>query len=261
MAALFVIPALIVISGCASSSGGRETQASRMAAGTTGAAGATGPSRAVASARTSPLSAVRQYYELINKRRLNAAWRRLSPQLQADLGGYETWQAGYKFTTDTKLLAAKTVTASHGVATVQVRFVGKDLDACGNRVSQDFAGSWDLRADGSAWLATAARVAKLSGGDVVRDVADCQQPSRGGSPRWLRRYRGGRIRMPRPSHSYVPPPPPPATPAGGFCSIHDCIPNYSNGNGYTVQCADGTYSHSGGIQGACSYHGGEAGYP
>jgi hypothetical protein len=34
------------------------------------------------------------------------------------------------------------------------------------------------------------------------------------------------------------------------------IPNYANGRGSRVQCADGTYSHSGGIQGACSYHGG-----
>jgi hypothetical protein len=41
-----------------------------------------------------------------------------------------------------------------------------------------------------------------------------------------------------------------------FCDTHDCIPNYPNGNGYTVQCADGTYSQSGGIQGACSHHGG-----
>ena len=28
------------------------------------------------------------------------------------------------------------------------------------------------------------------------------------------------------------------------------------GNGYTVVCADGSVSHSGGIQGACSHHGG-----
>jgi hypothetical protein len=34
------------------------------------------------------------------------------------------------------------------------------------------------------------------------------------------------------------------------------IPNYPNGRGDRVPCADGTYSHSGGIQGACSYHGG-----
>jgi hypothetical protein len=41
-----------------------------------------------------------------------------------------------------------------------------------------------------------------------------------------------------------------------FCTTHDCIPNYDNGRGSRVQCADGTYSHSGGIQGACSHHGG-----
>jgi hypothetical protein len=41
-----------------------------------------------------------------------------------------------------------------------------------------------------------------------------------------------------------------STPPGGN------IPNYDNGNGYRVQCDDGTYSHSGGIQGACSHHGG-----
>jgi hypothetical protein len=34
------------------------------------------------------------------------------------------------------------------------------------------------------------------------------------------------------------------------------IPNYENGRGYRVQCNDGMYSRSGGIQGACSGHGG-----
>jgi hypothetical protein len=32
--------------------------------------------------------------------------------------------------------------------------------------------------------------------------------------------------------------------------------DYGSGNGYTVTCADGTLSDSGGIQGACSHHGG-----
>lgn len=42
-----------------------------------------------------------------------------------------------------------------------------------------------------------------------------------------------------------------------FCDTHTCDGNFDQGRGYIVQCADGTYSHSGGIQGACSYHGGE----
>lgn len=36
------------------------------------------------------------------------------------------------------------------------------------------------------------------------------------------------------------------------------IPNYDNGTGYRVQCADGMYSQSGGRPGACSGHGGVA---
>jgi hypothetical protein len=45
----------------------------------------------------------------------------------------------------------------------------------------------------------------------------------------------------------------------GFCARHDCIPNFSNGSGYIVECVDGMWSHSGGLPGACSYHGGETG--
>jgi hypothetical protein len=47
----------------------------------------------------------------------------------------------------------------------------------------------------------------------------------------------------------------PAT--GGITEPGENIPYYDQGNGYRVQCSDGTYSQSGGIQGACSHHGGE----
>jgi hypothetical protein len=42
-----------------------------------------------------------------------------------------------------------------------------------------------------------------------------------------------------------------------FCSNHECIANFPNGNGTVVKCSDGTWSHSGGLSGACSDHGGE----
>jgi hypothetical protein len=42
-----------------------------------------------------------------------------------------------------------------------------------------------------------------------------------------------------------------------FCSTHQCIPNFPNGSGAVVQCVDGQWSHSGGLSGACSDHGGE----
>lgn len=87
--------------------------------------------------------------------------------------------------------------------------------------------------------------------------------------------------------THAPPPPPPSTQAappqpstcgapsnpygynlcgnGGFvtsppsdiCRYFGCIDNFWNGRGYMVECRDGEYSMSGGIRGACSYHGGE----
>jgi hypothetical protein len=41
-----------------------------------------------------------------------------------------------------------------------------------------------------------------------------------------------------------------------FCSSHRCIANFPNGHGTVVQCADGEWSHSGGLQGVCNRHGG-----
>jgi hypothetical protein len=84
---------------------------------------------------------------------------------------------------------------------------------------------------------------------------------------------------PRPKPSPIPKPPPvkntcgaPAnpwgynfcggqfiySPASGFCGYFNCIASFwTSTNGYVDQCVDGTYSHSGGRQGACSHHGGE----
>ncbi len=45
---------------------------------------------------------------------------------------------------------------------------------------------------------------------------------------------------------------PPAT----FCSYFSCIHTFATGHGYVVECKDTMYSKSGGIQGACSFHGG-----
>jgi hypothetical protein len=53
--------------------------------------------------------------------------------------------------------------------------------------------------------------------------------------------------------------PPPTTGSGtpsGFCTKHTCIPSFYEGHGTIVQCRDGEWSHSGGLPGVCSDHGG-----
>ncbi len=49
------------------------------------------------------------------------------------------------------------------------------------------------------------------------------------------------------------------SPPGDICSYIACIGNFWNGRGHVIQCRDGTFSKSGGIQGSCSHHGGNAG--
>lgn len=44
-----------------------------------------------------------------------------------------------------------------------------------------------------------------------------------------------------------------------FCENHECIGSFTTEEGTVVECSDGTYSHAGGISGACSDHGGEKG--
>ena len=48
------------------------------------------------------------------------------------------------------------------------------------------------------------------------------------------------------------------SPNAQFCGYFNCIASFwRSTNGYVDECNDGTYSHSGGRSGACSYHGGE----
>lgn len=46
-------------------------------------------------------------------------------------------------------------------------------------------------------------------------------------------------------------------PNADFCSYFNCIASFwQSTNGYVNECQDGSYSHSGGVRGDCSYHGG-----
>jgi len=42
-----------------------------------------------------------------------------------------------------------------------------------------------------------------------------------------------------------------------FCSSHRCIAGFDSGQGNVVQCKDGEWSHSGGLEGVCAHDGGE----
>jgi hypothetical protein len=49
------------------------------------------------------------------------------------------------------------------------------------------------------------------------------------------------------------------SPPTNLCNVFSCIPTFwRQTRGYVIQCTDGLLSHSGGIRGSCSGHGGNA---
>jgi hypothetical protein len=46
-------------------------------------------------------------------------------------------------------------------------------------------------------------------------------------------------------------------PPNNICTYFSCIKNFWKGTGTMEECKDGSYSLSGGLRGACSYHRGE----
>jgi hypothetical protein len=102
--------------------------------------------------------------------------------------------------------------------------------------------------------------------DVGNGVAILTQAPAGAFARWrpvFERVRSSLVLTPTSPPPPPAEPPPPASSEADFCSTHACIDSFYEGTGYIVQCNDGMWSHSGGLSGACSYHGGESGttYP
>jgi hypothetical protein len=214
---------------------------------------------------------VRDYYADVDAKRLRGAWTRLSPPVHAQIGPYEAWEAGQETTVGIAVTSVHTRRVTVSEATVAVVLRSTSVDVCARTVHQRFAGTWSLSRQRRRWVATELHIAKTGGGTEKVDYAECDQGSDPSS--------GNDSGSPDPGYSapddpgYSEPEDPGYEPGGGgsdddpdlpddpgddpsFCDTHACIPNYENGRGSTVQCADGTYSHSGGIQGACSHHGG-----
>jgi hypothetical protein len=199
-----------------------------------------GPS--TAGLQRSAASFVRHFYTQVAARDFASAWTRLPSAVRASSGSLDAWRAGYATTISSDPSDVSVDTSSAGTATVSLTLRATDLDACADKVRQRFAVRWTLRRGGDHWVADAVAAQKVSGRTPRQDPAECQAPADDAAPTTVDDG---------------------TTAAGGedssFCPTHVCIPNYDNGRGATVMCSDGQYSQSGGIQGACSHHGGVAG--
>ncbi|RKQ84906.1 hypothetical protein C8N24_6537 [Solirubrobacter pauli] len=106
--------------------------------------------RADAPARPSARAFVRGYYRDLDRQRFAEAWAKLSPGVQAALGPYARWKAGYAATLSStpRALAVE----DHGSRTsVTHMLVARDKGCDGPR---RFRVTWQLRADGARWTVT-----------------------------------------------------------------------------------------------------------
>lgn len=98
---------------------------------------------------------VRSYYAALDAHEYAAAWRRLSPSVQAAFGGFEAWRLGYA------------TTVAHRVEEVRVDgdavalvLVATDRTPCGGTTEQRFSVAWRLEGRTAVAL-TAARLGGL----------------------------------------------------------------------------------------------------
>ena len=168
---------VLLSTGCASQqtagSGARQSTASTQPA---PSPPATRASRA-ASLREARAAAVRRvvrgYYQAIDRRRFAAAWARLSPAMRSSMGSYEQWRAGYETSLHTTVTSLTATRVGATRASVGVALKAVDVDACGDRVTQRFAGTWTLTKTAGRWSAAALRIDKTAGPTPRTSVADC----------------------------------------------------------------------------------------
>ena len=166
----------------------------------------------------SPASVVEAYFAAINAHDYAEAWSLGGDNLG---GSYAKFAAGY----------ADTASDALTVVGVSGHDVSIDLTATNTDGSeQSFAGTYVV----SGGHITSASVSQVgSGGSQL-----CGAPS---NPYGYNFCGDGPLIT---------------SPAGDICSYFSCIGYFWSGNGYMVECRDGEFSMSGGIDDVCSYNGG-----
>jgi hypothetical protein len=245
-AMLIVVCAFGALSGCGSSGTSSSHKTSRASTSTRASSptgsGSPGGKITRRRRRLGPLGTVERYWRDIRAGQYDAAFHYLAsgsvPQTQAQFVSDERHAqiASVDFT-------GRVAGTTGSSATVTVSSLTTSDTQFGCRT---WTGTYQLTKQGSEWLIGRASISPIP-------CSTAQPPS---SPATITNPKGGAGTSAGP------------TPVEGpgstshaadtqFCSTHTCIPNFPNGNGSIVQCADGEWSHAGGLSGACSYHGGE----
>jgi hypothetical protein len=203
--------------------------------------------------------AVRSYFHAIDEQDFSEAWGRLSSAQQDRNGGYDQWVAGYATTlSNTVTAAAPTATDDAGRhVDVDIKLHAIDVDACTDRTSQRFAGTWRMRLSQGRWRVGSVAMTKTGGAAPHNDLTSCPDTTLADPP--VADPSTPTYDDPTPDYSTPDDNTSPSDDYSDQDGTYDGAPtteDFGTGQGSVGQCADGTYSDSIGRQGACSHHGG-----
>jgi hypothetical protein len=235
LAGLIAISLVLLLAGCGASSIGRgsaastanktpavaSSSASPAASKTQPSITPTSPAPATSqSSASSPASVVQAYFAAINAGNYEEAW---------SLGGDNLGQSYTQFVTG----FSNTATDSVSIASTSGNTVSVDLTSTQKDGSQQqFTGTYTV--SGQA----------ISSASITQVTASTASSLCGAPPNpYGYNFCGTGNEV--------------TAPPSDICNYFNCINNFGNGQGYMVECNDGTYSMSGGIDGACSDHYGE----
>lgn len=187
--------------------------------------------------RRSALRLVRGFYGDASMGLDLAASQRLSRNARQQIRWLQP--QGYTVRVSSRAKGVHIVDSTQRTATLRLRLHTTDVDVCADKVRRVFDVTWHLGRIDGRWRAESINAHKRSGHEPVQQVSNCDF---GQLPKLNDSYRGS-SRLPHVDHP----------------CIDSCNGPGPQGNGSYTVCADGSLSHSGGIQGACSHHGGLAG--
>ncbi|MBK5231597.1 MAG: hypothetical protein JJE13_01255 [Thermoleophilia bacterium] len=174
-------------------------------------------------------SLIRDFYASIDDDEFAVAWEALSPNARDELQGFDSWRQGQEFNIATKVSDVWIERTSRLAAVAHVNLRAVDVDACGDRITQEFDGSWLVAERQKQLFLSSPDIQKSSGLDPVFEEAACPIEA-----------------------ALVEPPPPdpdPSIPTEPYSQPSeptdpDCDPNYAGAcldpNSYDYDCSGGS---------------------
>ena len=162
-----------LLAGCGSS-GSTTTVTQTHSTGDSRAAG-TRPVQAPQPGSAAAKALVRRFYALLNTGRYESAWNLVPTSVRNEAGGFENWKAGYRTTVSSQPenVTVQSLGSDGNTIVLGLHLHAVDVDACSDRVSQEFAGTWTLHAAGEQWNPTSIVFKKIAGGTPSLTASDC----------------------------------------------------------------------------------------